>query len=209
MSATKIFDPLIASSLEKSMDYPTYRQMITDLLAEGKTTGSNQSEDFIYYTQLNQQRMDRLDKRAKLSPDWENVLSNLSRSYVMLTITEAWCGDAAQNVPLIDLLAKSSPQITHSLVLRDENPELMDRYLTNGARSIPITAFFDAQTGIELGSWGPRPATAQEMVMAYKALPDPKPPYTDMVKDVQLWYAKDRTASAQQELLALFQQMEG
>ena len=201
-------DALIQEKIEKSFDYTHYRAMVAQLLSEGKTTGPNQSEDYIFYTQLNQQRMDRLDKRLKLAPEWQPLLENLRRGYTFLTITEAWCGDAAQNVPIIDAIAQQSDKITHRLVLRDEHPELMDHYLTGGARSIPKTIFFDADTGAELGTWGPRPAEAQEMVMAYKALPEPKPPYSEFVKDVQLWYAKNRTVSTQAELLALLGEFE-
>ncbi|MEL6134465.1 MAG: thioredoxin family protein [Bacteroidota bacterium] len=201
-------DTLIQEKIDQSFDYPHYRAMVTQLLSEGKTTGPNQSEDYIFYTQLNQQRMDRLDKRLKLAPEWQPLLANLQRSYTFLTITEAWCGDAAQNVPLIEAIAQQSENITHRLVLRDEHLELMDRYLTNEARSIPKTIFFDAETGEELGTWGPRPAEAQQMVVDYKALPEPKPPYTEFVKQVQLWYAKNRTVSAQRELWALFKEFE-
>ncbi|MEL6695529.1 MAG: thioredoxin family protein [Bacteroidota bacterium] len=201
-------DALIQEKIEKSFDYAHYRTMVAQLLSEGKTTGPNQSEDYIFYTQLNQQRMDRLDKRLKLSPAWKPLLENLSRRYTFLTITEAWCGDAAQNLPIIDAIAQQSDKITHHLVLRDEHLELMDRYLTGGARSIPKTIFFDADTGEELGTWGPRPAEAQKMVMAYKALPEPKPPYTEFVKGVQLWYAKNRTVSTQEELLTLLREFE-
>ena len=88
------------------------------------------------------------------------------------------------------------------IVLRDENEELMNRHLTNGGKSIPITVIIDAQTDEVLGHWGPRPIAAQQMVMNYKAKPESeRSSYDDFVQEIQHWYNKDKTASIQKEFI--------
>ena len=55
-----------------------------------------------------------------------------------LVLTEAWCGDAAQSLPIINKMAEVSDNITLRLILRDENLDVMDQFLQNGrSRSIP------------------------------------------------------------------------
>jgi hypothetical protein len=153
--------------------YKGYRQLLESLMAEGKTTGTNQSPDMVEYAKLNNQRMARQDKTLTLLPEVHTALEYLNRNLNWLLITEGWCGDAAQNVPVIGKIAEAANgKINLQLVLRDENLELMDRYLTNGGRSIPKLICFDAETGEELGTWGPRPAEAQELFFSLKNNPN-------------------------------------
>lgn len=192
---------LFQKYIDGAFTYEGYRNLIDGLLAENKTTGATQTEELVNYTRLNVHRMERLDKTITIVEGLRAQLQTLKRKYIWLVITEGWCGDAAQNIPVLNLIAQQTPNIDLKLVLRDEHPELIDRYLTNGGRAIPKMVILDADTLEELGTWGPRPATAQQMVLEYKK--NPTKPYSEFVIDLQLWYAKDRTLSLQQEILAL------
>lgn len=192
---------MLKEKANKGISYATYRELTATLVEEGKTTGPNQAANLVEFTALNQHRMKRIDKTVKLNPELEARMKAIDRPQVWLVLTEAWCGDAAQNIPVLAAVANAAPNVQLRLVLRDENLDLMDAYLTNGGRSIPKLIAFDAETGEELGTWGPRPATAQQMVMDYKADPN-KPPYEEFTKGLHLWYARDKGASVQAELLA-------
>jgi len=187
--------------LHSAMNYDRYMTLLTDLLAEGKTTGDNQSEAMVGYGKMNVQRMKRLNKTIQLRPELEDVVQGLTRKMTFLVITEGWCGDAAQNVPVFNKLTEQSNQIDLKLILRDENLEIMDGYLTNGGRSIPKLIALDSSTLEVIGTWGPRPETAQVMVSEFKKIENGD--YSEFVKEVQLWYAKDKTNSMQQELITL------
>ncbi|MCA0972827.1 thioredoxin family protein [Halobacillus litoralis] len=93
-----------------------------------------------------------------------------------IILTEDWCGDAMLNIPIYLRFAEASHIQTHFL-LRDENPELMDQYLTNGtARSIPKIIFI-APNGEEIGTWGPRaPELQQFLDESMDNLPDKESP---------------------------------
>jgi len=105
-------------------------------------------------------------------------------------------------VPIIAKLAALNPKIKFHIVLRDSQEELMEHYLTNGGKAIPILAVLDLDLN-EHSRWGPRPQEAQQMVLDYKALPDPKPPYQEMSQQIQMWYNKDKGNSTQKELLSI------
>lgn len=182
--------------------YPEYRKLLVDLMAANKTTGPNQNADLLEYSKLNLQRMNRLDKTLVLQPELQSALQNLNRNLYWVVITEGWCGDAAQNVPLLGKIAEASGgKIKLDLVLRDENLELMDRYLTNGGRSIPKLICFDAETGEQLGTWGPRPAEAQTLFLDLKQKPDLS--REEFTHALHLWYSQDKTQKMQQEIAAL------
>lgn len=195
-------------ALADARSYPEYRAHLTELLAAGQTTGPNQSEAYVGFAQLNQARMDRLDRKARFVPEVSAVLAGLQKNYLLLAITEGWCGDAAQILPIVHHLTQATDKLDLRLVLRDEHPGLMDQYLTDGARAIPKILFLDAATHQVVADWGPRPAAAQQMAMDYKHHPQPKPDYQAFNRELHGWYAKDKTTSTQEELLDVLRKLE-
>ncbi len=185
--------------IEDSMSYEEYRELINNLLDEDKTTGGKDSEDLVNYTRMNVQRMRRLDKTIELDRKLRKKLDEVERSWYWVVLTEGWCGDAAQNVPAVAKMAEANPKIELCLLLRDEHLEIMDEYLTDGGRSIPKLICIDAQTMEELGTWGPRPEPAQQMVREYKQTEDR--PYKELARDLHKWYAEDKTETLQEEML--------
>ena len=192
---------ITSEHIRAAQSYEAYRQMIDHRLAEGKTTGSNHSADMLHYTELNVQRMQRLDKKVQLDEALRTQLEAVAAPWTWLVLTEAWCGDAAQSIPVMAKMADASPYITLRLLLRDEHSEVMDAYLTNGSRSIPklICLTEDRQ---ELGTWGPRPAEAQQLMVDFKK-EHPDEGYQALAKEMQLWYARDRTQAIQREFTEL------
>jgi len=191
---------IIKKSLQKTYTYQAYKDLVKTLLLEGKSTGPNQSEDLTNYSLLNDKRMKRLDKTIKILDDTKQFLKTIKSPQTWLVFTEGWCGDAAQNLPVIHKMAEVNSNINLQLVLRDENLELMDLFLTNGGRSIPKLIALDKDLNI-LFTWGPRPQTATNMVLDYKTKHgslDAK-----FKQDLQVWYNKDKGESIQNDFKEL------
>jgi hypothetical protein len=106
---------------ENAYTFKAYNDLIESLLEENKTTGPNQSEAMINYTQMNQKRMKRWFKILKLSEEIKGLNID-GQNQKWLIITEGWCGDAAHNIPAIELIARELG-IETRYVLRDENPK--------------------------------------------------------------------------------------
>lgn len=195
----------VAKALFNSHSYSEYRKLVSDLLLEGKSTGNEQSEDLIHYTTLNETRMNRLDKTIKITDENSRKLKSLDSEYIWLVISEGWCGDAAQLLPIINKMALQSDNIDLRIVLRDENEELMNLFLTNKSKAIPILIVVDKKTGSVLGNWGPRPKGAADLIVDYKkqfGVVD------ETVKNnLQLWYLHDKGLSTQEELINLIQNL--
>ena len=194
----------IAKALFNSHSYAEYRKIVTDLLYEGKSTGSEQSESLTNYSKLNEARMNRLDKTVKISEEVISKLQNLDNHYFWLVISEGWCGDAAQILPILNKMAHdSNKKIDLRIVFRDENSELMDHYLTNGGRAIPKVIIVCKEAGIVRADWGPRPKGASELMESYKkefGVIDEK-----IKTDLQLWYLADKGISVQEELMEIME----
>ncbi|MBC9794991.1 thioredoxin family protein [Sinomicrobium weinanense] len=183
-------------------NYSEYVAWMEELVRNGRTSGSKQTEALAGFTALNLKRTQRLDKTAKIEAELKELLSGLEQPQDWWVITEAWCGDGAQNIPVMaKMAAESNGMIRLHMILRDKNPDLMDRYLTNGARSIPKLAAFDP-SGNELFTWGPRPEPAQQLLLDWKAAPGDRS-WDDFEKELHTWYAKDKTQTMQQEFIAL------
>jgi hypothetical protein len=191
---------LIKNSLNKTISYSVYRHLIKDLISAKKSTGIEQSEEHLTFSILNDKRMDRLDKTLKISEETQNSLDNLNKGFIFLVIAEGWCGDAAQILPIINKVAEASDKIDFKIVLRDENEDLMNQYLTNGSKSIPKVLILDQDNHV-IDSWGPRPFIASKMVVDYKALNGSLD--EDFKKNLQIWYNKDKGNNTQDELLSL------
>lgn len=199
---TKTVEHLIDEELiESAYSYDEYRTLIKDLLGQGKTTGPNQSDAYVNYTKLNDKRMDRLDKTVTLLDDVKEELQNLDQQWIWLVLTEAWCGDAAQNVPVMKVMAEQTDNIDLKLILRDENPEIMNQVLTNGSKSIPKLICLDAETLEVLGAWGPRPEPAQQMVLDWKEQPEGD--YHELAKQLQRWYNANSNETMEREFISL------
>ena len=191
---------VIENSLKKAISYSEYRTLVKGLLDEGKSTGPNQSEDLLNYSLLNDKRMKRLDKTVEISEATQAKISEVKEPQTWLVITEGWCGDAAQNLPVINKLAEGNDNIQLKVVLRDENVELMDNFLTNGGRAIPKLIALDNDNNV-IGTWGPRPDVANKMVADYKATNGSLD--ADFKKDLQVWYNKNKGINLQENLVAL------
>ncbi len=192
---------VIAKALMNSFSYNDYRKIISDLLIEGKSSGDNQSEDLTHYSSLNETRMHRLDKTITIS--YENVtkLQALKNNYIWLVISEGWCGDAAQLVPIFNKMDAVSDKIEMKIVFRDENADLMNLFLTNGNKAIPKLIILDKKTLNVEGNWGPRPKGAISLIENYK---EKFGKIDENAKtELQLWYLHDKGISTQNEITEL------
>ncbi len=202
-------DPLRRILQEKArsaMRYVDYQALMARNVAEGSTTGAEQREDLIAYTALNKVRMDRLDRTVRIPAGLSSLLHRIQKQ-TWLVLTETWCGDSAQNLPAIAAMAAATDRVDLLLLLRDEHPDLMERFLTKGARAIPKLIAIGPEGEVNF-TWGPRPATAQAMVMEQLALP-PVERLPSAARNTRLhaWYARDRNAELLNEfgtLLAPF-----
>ena len=188
----------------RSFSTPEFVTLVEQLVAEGKTTGE-QTQDHIDFTKLNLQRMSRWTKTFEVSNELKELLQ-FSPKQTWWLITEAWCGDSAQiTIPISKMADASGGNISFRMILRDENPEIMDAYLTNGSRSVPKLVAFD-ELDHELFQWGPRPQFLVQMVKDWKANPGDKP-FDEVKKDMHLWYARDKAIQLSGEIAALLQQI--
>lgn len=154
---TTTVQELIDNALSQAISYGDYRAMVNQLALEGKATGPNQTEALANYTMLNDRRMKRFDKTVKVSDAQIETIKKLERKITFLVLTESWCGDASPSLPVMNKIAEHTEKVDFKVVLRDEHEALMNRFLTNGAMSIPKLIILDSETKEVLGDWGPRP----------------------------------------------------
>ncbi|MBC8755543.1 thioredoxin family protein [Kordia sp. YSTF-M3] len=192
---------IITESLAKATSYQTYRTLVQDLVAAGKSTGEEQTEALSNYSMLNDRRMKRLDKTTKLTEEAIAEIKSYNGDVTWLILTESWCGDAAQTMPVINKVAELNDNITLKVVLRDENEALMNEFLTNGGKSIPKLIAIDNASGDVIGNWGPRPTKATQLVNDYKAEHGTLTP--EFKQDLQVWYNKDKGQNTVSDLLKL------
>ena len=196
----KLIKKSIEKGLQKAISYSSYRNLISDLIASGKSSGPIQSEDLLNFSMLNDRRMTRLDKTIQLRQETLLTVKKIDKPITWLVLSEGWCGDAAQTLPVINKIANESDLITLKIIFRDEHEELMNYFLTNGGKSIPKLLVLNSENEV-LNTWGPRPDKATKMVQDYKN----KHGQLDATfkQELQVWYNKDKGVNIQENMLGL------
>lgn len=187
------------SEIKNAYSYREYKKMVIDYAENGGTSGNEKSTEHIEATKINAQRMKRIDKTVEINEEIKGAAEKCNKKWIWIILVESWCGDGAQNIPVIAKIAEHSPNIELKLIFRDENLGIMDAYLTNGSRSMPKLIVVDSETKEEIGIWGPRPVKIQQMVKEYKAQ-FPAVSHDEFVKNLHLWYAKDKGEALQEDI---------
>lgn len=142
--------------------------------------------------------------RTARLPDWAvNRVAELGERFRAVVIAEDWCGDATNTVPVLARWAEMAPNVELRILRRDEHREVMDRYLSNGARSIPVVVML-TEAMDELGWWGPRPAELQAWVLEQRRAGRTK---QDYYPEVRRWYAKDKGETTLREVLEVLERV--
>ena len=183
-------NPIIKQSIERSISYQDYRTLVKQLVEGNSNSGLEKTETLASYTLLNDKRMKRWDKTIKISAESQKRISEFNQNITWLIITESWCGDAAHVLPVLNKIAELNPNINVKIVLRDDNLELMDMFLTNGGRAIAKVIMIDNETGEVVNTYGPRPSEATSYVNRFKAKHGTLTP--EFKEDLQHWYNKDK-----------------
>lgn len=187
--------------LEYNFDFDQFMDKVRWLVENHQTTGNDPTEKRIEFTALNLKRMERIQKTMQLNPE-AKMLMEQSFPQHWVVITEAWCGDSAQNLPVIASMVNASQgKIKLTIILRDQYPEWMEHFHTEGTQSIPKLVVFD-QHGDLLFTWGSRPAMAQEIVKEWQRHRETETK-DEMELKLHTWYAKNRGVDIQQELISL------
>lgn len=152
------------------------------------------------FTKLNQRRTYRILKTYKVSEKLKEVVSGITEPQTWLILTENWCGDSAQNLPYLYKISELNDNIDLKILYRDENLEIMDKYLTNGGRAIPKTVAFD-KNGNDLFQWGPRPEEAKILIQQWKAEGDTADQFNEKL---HLWYGRNRGKAFEEEFIKVF-----
>jgi hypothetical protein len=194
---------LTPEQLATGLPYPAYCKHIAGVLAT--PTPDEKLAKMLPHYQQAVDRMDAIAPTVALLPELQAALSYLSGQYLWAIITEGWCGDASHTVPIMEAVAQaSSGHLETRYFLRDSHPDLIDRYLTNGGRAIPIAVVLHADSLTEAGVWGPRPAPLQAIHQELKAK---EAPFKEVITTVNNWYDADASRTTQHELLALVQRL--
>ncbi len=182
-----------------------YHQVLVDQAATGEDNLSEEAAEKLQFTKLNLHRTSRITRTFTVGEDLSALVARIDAPQTWMLLTEPWCGDSAQCLPYISAIAALNNNIDLRLILRDENLDLMEYFLTNGTRSIPRLVVFDAG-GNELTQWGPRPEEAQLVFNEAKVAGLAKP---EILEKLHLFYGRNRGAALLSELRKILNELVG
>ena len=148
----------------------------------------------------NQELWQSVYRLARIPGEIAARAAELPGRWHLLVLSEDWCGDAVNTVPIIARLAEAAPNLDLRVLARDANPDLMDAHLTSGTRSIPVVMVLDEEFA-EHGWWGPRPRPLQEWFLTAARELQKEQRYPQL----RQWYARDRGQTTLAEIVALLE----
>lgn len=181
------------------MKFEEYLDYFESILKNPERYPVYNDQEYLDYTKLNWSRMSRWMKRFIPREDIQVKINSINTKQRWILITEPWCGDAAHSVPQIFKLIKGNVNIDFDIQLRDTEPCLIDKYLTNGGKSIPKLVIRD-QNDVDIAVWGPRPSKLQKL---FSDLKDEGKDFSEIKEVMQKWYNEDKGTEIQLELVKL------
>ncbi len=157
-------------------------------------------EAFLEVASANRQLWFDLYQRARIPLEVALRARALRHPWKLLVLSEDWCGDAVNTVPVLARLADEVPQLALRILGRDENPAVMDAHLTGASRSIPVVMVLDEDFR-EHGWWGPRPTPLQRWFLDTGTQMEKDARY----REIRAWYARDHGATTLAEVMALLE----
>jgi thioredoxin family protein len=139
-------------------------------------------------------------RRATVPDEFVQRVAALGGARHLLVLSEDWCGDAVNTVPVVARLAELAPNVDLRVLARDENLDLMDAHLTGTSRSIPVVIALDEEF-TERGWWGPRPMELQRWVLGPGQALDKDARY----REIRSWYARDKGRATLEEVVGMME----
>lgn len=187
----------------ETLSYMAFHGMLEktiSLIDQDKNRDKDKKSEFL---KLNLSRLNRIYKTCKISNKITQFFNHIEQTQIWLVITEPWCGDSAQTLPIMAKIAEASAgKIQLKIVLRDQNLDIMDQYLSNGSRSIPKLIAYDLY-GNDLFTWGPRPKPAQHLFDLWKLSKDLN--WDEFEMNLHKWYTYDKGETFQSEIFEKIQ----
>ena len=194
-------NPINTEIINNASAFHDSLQYMQEIAAGHGPPGTDKPGDYKHLIKLNYQRMKRVYKTCELSGELKEVAGSLSVLLIWMVLTDIRCADSTYSIPVMQRIAESGSHIELKILYRDEHPEIMDAFLTNGARAVPKLICLDARSLKVLDTWGPRPEPMQKLLEKHKKNPVlSKDEFSELI---QRKYLEDKTGTIQNELLNL------
>lgn len=181
--------------------YEEYREYWTTQREQPLDDADAEDRRMHHYLNYNWDRQATVHDAYVPSDELRRAVNAIEEPQLWMVLTEAWCGDSAFLLPVIAEAASLSDDVTLRILLRDDNLDVMDQYLTDGSRSIPKLVAF-SEGGDELFTWGPRPAEAAQRFAELREQYDDK---KKAIADLLEYYKEGGWREADTELAEMLQ----
>jgi len=181
------------------MTFEEYLNYFEQIILNPEQYPVYQDENYYNYAKLNWSRTNRWLNKFEPNDELKAVISSIQEPQTWIIITEPWCGDAAHSVPQLINMVENNANIKLDIQLRDEEPFMIENYLTNGGKSIPKLIIRDANNN-DLAVWGPRPQKLQELYLFWK---EECVEFNAMKESLQKWYNEDKGVEIQNDIIKL------
>lgn len=171
------------------------------LLSAERLAGGRNFQEFLAAAQKNVELWNAVYRTATVPEGAVERASRIPGRWHLVALSEDWCGDAVNTLPVVAKLVERVPNLTLTVFGRDANPDLMASHLTGTARAIPVIIVLD-ELLVEHGWWGPRPRVLQEWFASVGVGLEK----TERYKRIRSWQARDRGRTTLDEILTLVEE---
>lgn len=182
--------------MEMAMTGTDFRLRWQERLTRSRAGMTPVERKYYFYSKYNWDRQRHVESHYEASRAFLDAVRELPENVQFHFITDDWCIDSAYSLPQVEAAVRHRPDIRLELYIRDEHLTMMDRYLTNGSRSIPVLIVRDSE-GRDLARWGPKPEILRHL---RKQLQEGGGPGSEVVKLTSDWYEDNGWLEVEREL---------
>ena len=189
-----------AISLNNPLSFDQYMSQWKDTNALPLTGLDKIERRYRFYSKYNLERQERVEQEWRPSPEFVKAVDSMAGPLSFFFITDDWCIDSAYSLPLLHWISSRRSDIRLQIGLKNDNLQVLDQYLTDGARSIP-KLIIENQAGETVAVWGPQP---EEIRLIRKSLMDNNAEGSVVSGTTIEWYANSGVLEVEKELGQLF-----
>jgi len=152
-----------------------------------------------FYSKYNLERQELVERKWEMSAEFRQAVIQVSGPLDLLFITDDWCIDSAYSLPMLKSISEMRDDVSLRILMKDDNLDILDLFLTNGTRSIPKLVGLDFSGEVQF-VWGPQP---EEIRLIRKQLIDSEAEGRIVSGTTIEWYADEGWIPVDTELTAL------
>lgn len=195
---------IVSDCLQNCFNYLEYEEILNQIRSDSPSL-NNLSEEQSDYVSL-EKNENQFDETISITKDTIGKINRFKNKYTWLVITEKWCIDTRQLIPICNKMAAFSENIELKIAFLEKDT-IWIHNTVDEIQIFPTLIILNKNDNSKmLAEWGPRPKGATDLLKSRMKKSGKIP--TSAFEEMKMWYFQNKGVSTQFELMRLMNNIE-